>query len=83
MRNSDQMWTQLPIDRASTPIEKRSSFSGPRTSTPKKISSKTSLQRIKKKKKKKKHQMNNDYHRLRIHDQQQIQKKHFVQIWFL
>ncbi len=78
------MWTQLPIDRASTPIQKRSSFSGPRTSTPKKISSKISIQRRKKKKKKKKqHINNNDYH-LRFYDQQQQQqKKHFVQIWFL
>jgi hypothetical protein len=66
------MWTQLPIDRASTPIEKPSSFSGPRTSTPKKI---ISRHRIKKKKKKKKQQQMN-----LVYDQQ---KKHFVQIWFL
>jgi len=85
MRNIDRMWTQLPNDRASTPIEKRSSFSGPRTSTPKRILLKSSINQIKKKKKKKKQLINNDYHLLLY--EQKIknihQNKHFLQIWFL
>jgi hypothetical protein len=84
MRNIDPMWAHLPIDRASTPIQKRSSFIGPRTSTP--IITINSIQRSKKKKKKKKKCINND-HRLLFHGQQNkiIQKKRhsFVQIWFL
>ncbi len=85
MRNLDRMWTELPNDRASTPIKKRSSFSGPRTSTPKTILLKNSIHRIKKKKKKKKQFINNDY-RLLLYEQQtkNIQNnKHFLQIWFL
>jgi len=80
------MWTQLPMDRASTPIEeKRSSFSGPRTSTPKTILSKNSIQRKKKKKKKKKQLINNDNPLLFYNQQTKNihQNKDFVQIWFL
>ncbi len=86
MRNIAQMWTELPIDRASTPIEKRSSFSGPRTSTPKTILSKNSIQRKKKKKKKKKQFINNNDNPLLFYNQQTKnihQNKDFVQIWFL
>jgi len=82
MQSIDDMWTHLPIDRASTPIQKRSSFPQPRTSTPILIRNKYSIQRAKKKKKKKKSSINNDYHRLLYGNIQQ--KKHStIQIWFL
>ncbi|CAF1290325.1 unnamed protein product [Rotaria sp. Silwood1] len=74
------MWTDLPNDRASTPIKKRSLYNGPRTSTPK---SKISIHRSKKKKKQ---IVNNDY-RLLFYGQQTKtihKKKHsIIQIWFL
>lgn len=72
MRNLDKMWIELGNDRASTPIQKRSSISGPRTSTPKINLFKNSNHRKIKKKKKKKKQTKNSQ-----------QNKHFIQIWFL
>lgn len=86
MENFDRMWTQLPNDRASTPIQKRStSFSGPRTSTPKTILSKNFIKLNKKKKKKKKKTKILDQYHLYYHQQTKyIQlNKHFIQIWFL
>lgn len=78
------MWTELPNDRASTPIKKHSSSSGPRTSTPKLSISKNFIHRTRKKKKQK---FNTDYHRLLVYGQQKklIQKKKhsILQIWFL
>lgn len=69
MGNFDKMWIELGNVRASTPIQKRSSINGPRTSTPKTILFKNLIQqKIKKKKKKKKSIQQN---------------KHFIQIWFL
>ena len=82
-----KMWRELPVERASTPIEKHFSFTGPRTSTPKKIISKSSIDRRKKKKKKqkKKNQQTRsiDDYRLRFHEQNQQQNEHCLQIWFL
>jgi hypothetical protein len=74
------MWPHLPIDRASTPIQKRSSIIGPRTSTP---ITKNSIQRSKKKKKKKKQINKNDLHLLFYGQQNKIKKHSVVQIWFL
>lgn len=78
------MWTELPNDRASTPIKKRCSYSGPRTSTPKLSISKNLIHRTRKKKKQK---LNNDYHRLLFYGQQKKiihKKKHStLQVWFL
>jgi len=86
MRNIDPMWKDLPIDRASTPIQKRSSIIGPRTSTP--ILTKiNSIQKMKKKKKKKKYFIQNQNYQPLFYGQQNkiIHKKRhsFVQIWFL
>ncbi|CAF0767014.1 unnamed protein product [Adineta steineri] len=80
----NEMWTHLPIDRASTPIEKRSFQPQPRTSTPKlsKISYSIQQRLIKKKKKKKKQLNHIDYHLLFYGN---IKKKTHsaIQIWFL
>ncbi len=87
MLDIDRMWIELANDRASTPICKHYSYSGPRTSTPINLTRKYSFYRIKKKKKKKKELINNDYRRFLFYNQQQTnhrqQKKHFLQIWFL
>ena len=85
MDKTDRKWTRLPTDRASTPIQKRSSVSGPRTSTPKTTISKSSSYRSRKKKKK---IINNNY-RFLLYGQEtktphnKKHKRSYIQIWFL
>lgn len=84
MQMIDKMWFDLPNDRASTPIKKRCSFNGPRTSTPKLTTiSKCSYYRSRKKKKQ---ILNNDYRHIVYGQKKKViqNKKHsIIQIWFL
>lgn len=84
MQHTNHIWKELPINRASTPIQQRSTNDkdGPRTSTPKSISNKSSNLFVKKKKKKKKQMKSNDY-RLLFTNQHFNRNKHSLQIWFL